>query len=239
MTTRRPLAELPRALLLFGLAAGLAAALLSGCGGSGVDAAGTPVGTSGVDNGRPTGSKDTSTGGVATGGSDASQLSALIDAAHLPSCPTLPVGIRESTTGLPGVTLPCLGAGPAVRLSALAGSPSVVNVWASWCAPCRAEIPILSSVAESAGGAVRFLGVAVNDTRPAALSAAADFGLRFPSVLDVNASIRPVSGIGVPATIFLRADGTVAFVERGPISSPAQLRSLLAEYLGVTLRSGG
>ncbi|HSI26458.1 MAG TPA: TlpA disulfide reductase family protein, partial [Aeromicrobium sp.] len=72
---------------------------------------------------------------------------------------------REPVTHseLPDITLPCLGAGPPVDLARIAGKPTVINAWASWCGPCRKELPFLARAAEEFEGRVDFLGVNVAD----------------------------------------------------------------------------
>ena len=74
--------------------------------------------------------------------------------------------------GSPALTLDCLGPGPAVNLAGVAG-PAVVNVWASWCVPCRTEAPLLASLAADSTGRLTVLGVNVLDDRAAATQAAA------------------------------------------------------------------
>ena len=71
----------------------------------------------------------------------------LIDAAALDPCPPGAANPDAAIPGLPSVTYPCLGYGPDVNLSTLRGMPLVINVWASWCPPCIAEMPILTSAA--------------------------------------------------------------------------------------------
>jgi cytochrome c biogenesis protein CcmG, thiol:disulfide interchange protein DsbE len=137
---------------------------------------------------------------------------------------------------LPDLELACLGGGPPVDLrSAPPGRPTVVNLWASWCGPCREEVPALAEFREAAGDRVGVVGVLTTDTRRAALSFAAEFGMRWPSVVDDDGLVRRAFAGGVPVTLFLRADGSVAHVLRGPFADRAELEALVAEHLGVVL----
>jgi thiol-disulfide isomerase/thioredoxin len=58
-----------------------------------------------------------------------------------------------------GADFPCLTAGPVVNPARLGGRPVVVNLWATWCEPCRKEMPILQAADERSGARVQFLGV--------------------------------------------------------------------------------
>lgn len=87
---------------------------------------------------------------------------------HLAPCTTAKANAAPSG-GLPDITLDCLGAGPAVDVAALPG-PAVVNLWASWCYPCRAEMPLLQKVSEAQRGRVHVLGVDTNDQTGSALT---------------------------------------------------------------------
>ena len=69
--------------------------------------------------------------------------------------------------GLPAVTLPCLGGGQEVDLARCAG-PLVVNLWASWCGPCRQEMPVLEDFHEQYGDRVPVLGIDSQDPQTAA-----------------------------------------------------------------------
>ena len=95
----------------------------------------------------------------------------LVAAAKLEPCP--PSSGAPASGGLPDVTLPCLGDGPAVHLAGLRGTPSVVNLWGSWCGPCQKETPYLARAHARLGKAVRFLGVDTADDPDSALDFAA------------------------------------------------------------------
>ncbi len=87
--------------------------------------------------------------------------------------------------------------------------PVVVNFWASWCPPCRAEAPALARSARALGDEVAFLGVNVDDTARGARDFVERYDLPFPTVRD--GGLRQVLGMrGLPTTVVLRSDGTVA-----------------------------
>jgi cytochrome c biogenesis protein CcmG, thiol:disulfide interchange protein DsbE len=163
-------------------------------------------------------------------------LGPLIKAAHLAPCPRS--SHQTARHGLPDVTLSCVGNGPQVQLAGLTGTPSVVNVWASWCIPCRAELPYLSSLSTQLAGKLRVLGVDTSDTDGSALSFAASLhpGMHYPSVSDPTDTV--IDGLhstpGPPETAFLDSAGTVVHVHPGAYTSAAQLRRDVATYLHVT-----
>ena len=104
------------------------------------------------------------------------------------SCPA-PNG-APATGPLAGVTVPCLGAPGTVDLgAALAGRPALLNVWASWCAPCRAELPALAEYAARAD-AVPVVGVDVQDDPRSALALLRELGVTLPSVTDPDGALR-------------------------------------------------
>ncbi len=158
---------------------------------------------------------------------------------ELPPCvlPEAPATSKPAGKTLPDVTLDCLTEGPAVKLSALRGVPTLVNVWAQWCGPCRVEAPYLAEAMTKAGDKLRILGVDYADPRPdAAIEFAVEHGLRYPHLKDPDKVLGPVLRIvGPPATAFVTADGTIAYVHFGPFRSTAQLEQLVKDKLGVTL----
>ncbi len=160
-----------------------------------------------------------------------------VKAAGLDPCPRTDGDTAAREDGLPDIELPCLGAGPPVRLAALRGTPLVVNVWASWCQPCRNELPVLAAVAATAKDRVQFLGIDVQDTVPDdALGLLAASGVRFPSVVDYDKASQPgLRWVGPPMTVLVRADGSIAYRHAGELTSVAQLRDLLHDHLGLDL----
>lgn len=176
------------------------------------------------------------------GGADSASVRApratlpAVSAADSPACPSVPQ-VTPRDDGLPPLELPCLGAGPAIRLSDLRGTPTVVNVWAAWCANCPREMPLFAAAQKAADGRVRFFGVHYKASRAQALAAAKDFGVTFPSVQDEDGDrvTRSLRVTGPPTTLFVTADGRVAGRKIGEIRSAAELRTLIRDELGVTL----
>lgn len=132
-------------------------------------------------------------------------------AAALDPCP---VAAPSASGGpLDGVTVPCLGAPGTVDLgAALAGRPALLSVWASWCVPCRAELPALQVYADRPG-AVPVIGLDVQDDPRAALALLAELDVTFPSVsgdaLRGPLAVPPA----LPISYLLRADGSLARVD--------------------------
>ena len=132
------------------------------------------------------------------------------------------------------ITLPCFAGGAPVKLNAL-GRPAVLNLWASWCGPCRSELPIFQRYADSASGAVAVLGVVTNDTRTAAAAFAEDVSVTFPSVFDNDSAVQRsgLTPVVLPVTLFVDAQGRVRHVEAAPIPDLSTLETLVARYLDV------
>lgn len=107
-------------------------------------------------------------------------------------------------------------------LAQLKGTPVVVNVWAAWCEPCRAEASDLASASRSYGSRVQFLGVDILDTRSSARAFMAEYGWSYPSVFDTTAEIRNGLGfVGQPDTVFYDAKGRIAMTWQGPLTAEA------------------
>jgi cytochrome c biogenesis protein CcmG, thiol:disulfide interchange protein DsbE len=126
--------------------------------------------------------------------------------------------------------------GGTLDLGRAPGTPTVLNLWASWCGPCREELPLVQQLADLAGDRVRVLGVISQDGVPQAASFAEDAGVTLPGAFDGRGDVAAALGLrGLPHTVFLAADGSVAFVRTGAVESVDELRGLVAEHLGVQL----
>lgn len=134
---------------------------------------------------------------------------------------------------LPLVKLDCLGGGEPVYLARI-GKPTVLNLWAAWCRPCAKELPVFAAVEAETVGRVQFLGVDTADDDKAGLTTLIDAGVRYPSVSDPERRVQKDLGLsGLPATIFVRADGTIAHTKFGAVADATELRQLLRTHLGV------
>lgn len=136
------------------------------------------------------------------------------------------------------MTLPCLGAGPAVEMSARRDRPQLINVWASWCIPCQKEMPRMQAAHEASGSRVLFLGVDTWDSRESALDFLAAVGVTYPQVFDADGRFLRV-GLrvpGVPVTVLVDRDGRVVYRRVGEMSSQ-QIREALA-LVGVHIPQG-
>jgi cytochrome c biogenesis protein CcmG, thiol:disulfide interchange protein DsbE len=114
------------------------------------------------------------------------------------------------------------------------GSPVVVNFWASWCPSCIAEMPAFEKVHQDIGDEVAFLGIDQRDSRGPAEALAKETGVTYRLAEDPNGRLFDAfGGVGMPTTVFISAEGTVAEVVVGQLTE-SQLRSLIATTLGVS-----
>ena len=125
------------------------------------------------------------------------------------------------------------------RLAALRGHPIVVNVWASWCGPCRTEMPALQRVALQRGRSVAFVGVNLKDNRAAARRFLQSVPLSYPSYEDPDGQIyNDYALAGAPSTIFYDAAGRKTFTHQGPFLTADDLNRDIDRYaLGKTAAS--
>lgn len=135
--------------------------------------------------------------------------------------PLSPCPASTPATGgerLPQLRLDCLGAGPAVDMGAAHGTPTVVNLWASWCVPCRKEMPRLRASAARLGPPVGFLGVDIKDDPGGAWAFLAEMKVRYPNVADPDGAM--LAGLrvpGVPVTFVLDPTGAVVYRHIGEL----------------------
>lgn len=99
------------------------------------------------------------------------------------------------------------------------GRPVVVNIWASWCGPCRAEMPLLQAAAGSYGDDAVILGVAANDDPDSARAFLKELGISYPNTFDATGEIHDVLDVrAFPTTYVFGADGTLRAQVNGGIS---------------------
>jgi cytochrome c biogenesis protein CcmG, thiol:disulfide interchange protein DsbE len=118
------------------------------------------------------------------------------------------------------------------RLAALRGTPVVINKWASWCGPCRAEFGVFQRVSVSRGHEVAFLGIDSGDTsRTDALTFLRSFPVSFPSYYDQSgqAGVAVTDSTFTPVTVIYDRRGKI-FIHQGPYPSVAKLEQDLRRY---------
>ena len=168
---------------------------------------------------------------LARGGSAAKpdELSRLRTAAALAPCPT---GLGE---GFPTGKVDCLAGGPQVDLarSSPTGVPQLINIWATWCPPCVAEVPELVAFQKRAGAAVRVVGVLTTDAPRDALLFAAQYDMHYANLDDQDGLVKRRFVSALPGTLFVDGAGRVVHIQRGPFTSVGQIAALTAQYLGV------
>jgi cytochrome c biogenesis protein CcmG/thiol:disulfide interchange protein DsbE len=123
--------------------------------------------------------------------------------------------------------------GREVRLSALRGRVVAVNFWATWCPPCKAEIPDFAAVyAANQGKCVEFLGVAVESgTHDEITAAAKELGINYPVVFDDDAKVSDEYGIAAyPRTFLVDVKGRLRTTFQGMVDR-AQLEAAIAPLL--------
>jgi cytochrome c biogenesis protein CcmG/thiol:disulfide interchange protein DsbE len=118
------------------------------------------------------------------------------------------------------------------RIETLKGYPVVVNVWASWCGPCRFEFPTLQKLSAEYGKRVAFLGVDSQDSDDAAGTFLKEAPVPYPSYTDPDQSVAEHigAGLGLPDTAYYDRGGKLVYLKQGPYSSQAELRADVKRY---------
>lgn len=142
---------------------------------------------------------------------------------------------------LRGITVECAGDGDPVDVAAaLAGRPVVLNLWAYWCGPCADELPAMAEYQRRAGSAVTVLTVHQDENEGAALQRLADLGVHLPTLQDgrrlIGAALK-VPNV-MPATVVLRADGTVAEILPRSFVSADEIAAAVDPALGLDRARG-
>ena len=150
---------------------------------------------------------------------------------------SLLTGGRSSANALVGTearafTLPTLSGG-SVSSPYAKGRPTVLVFMASYCAPCRAELPhLITYLRDHSTGSVRVIGVDTSDQRPAALAFVHHDAVPFPVAFDPNSTVAAsFQLVAIPDTVFVNAQGKVANVVIGKIT-PQQFASNVAAING-------
>ena len=117
----------------------------------------------------------------------------------------------------------------------LGAQPLVINFWATWCAPCVAEMPDFQDVHEASDGRFRLIGINTQDSPALAPPFVEDLGITYDLVRDPRGEyFNATNGFGMPTTLFVSPDGDIRYRHTGPLTVDA-MGELLAEHLDVQL----
>jgi cytochrome c biogenesis protein CcmG/thiol:disulfide interchange protein DsbE len=180
---------------------------------------------------------------AAKGTSDA--IDSALEEGRAPAAPEFTLEVLEQGT-LPARLQESLGGALAdgkVSVSELRGIPVVLNLWASWCTPCREESPRLREGWKQLGPrGVAFLGLNIQDLRGDARAFSEEFGLTYPSVRDARRGVADDYGAtGIPETFFVDARGRVVGHVIGVVSTDqlaAGVRAAVSGQVAGTVTGG-
>jgi thiol-disulfide isomerase/thioredoxin len=121
--------------------------------------------------------------------------------------------------------------GGSLQIDTLKGRPAVVNFWATWCPPCREELPLLVKVNSRYGKKVGFLGLAVEDNVEFVGEYARAYGLRYPVAAGRESAIALMQALGneqagMPFTVVMDAQGQVVYAKRGVVTEKGLAQAL-------------
>lgn len=127
----------------------------------------------------------------------------------------------------PQRSLPLLQGAGQRTLADYRGRIVVLNFWASWCVPCRAEAPLLENAQRQLGAAGTVLGVTYRDTTPDSLAFMRQYGITYPSVRDVDGKLADSYGTkALPETFVIDRNSHIVDVSRGEVSQAFLTRAI-------------
>jgi thiol-disulfide isomerase/thioredoxin len=130
--------------------------------------------------------------------------------------------------------LDCLDGSSGISVDLIKG-PAIINVWGSWCEPCRDEIPFFRDFYAQMDSSIQLIGVDVEEQSPAdGQKFVRDYGITWPNLYDKDGATRKYFGMGVPVTWFIGSNGETVYKHIGPIKSVTELKELSNQHLGVS-----
>ena len=154
--------------------------------------------------------------------------------AALAACPTPGAGPVPDV--LRGIVVECAGDGAPVDVArAVAGRPTVLNLWAYWCGPCADELPAMAEYQRRAGSQVQVLTVHQDENETAGLLRLAELGVHLPTLQDGRRQIAAALQVPnvMPATVVLRADGSVAQILPRSFATADEIAAAVDPTIGV------
>ena len=145
------------------------------------------------------------------------------------------VEVNHVETNPGDTTLNCLTGLEKISVESLRG-PLILNVWGSWCGPCKQEMPYFVELNDQAKGKVKLLGIAVEEAKAQdSKDFIVAYGMTWPNLFDAKGVTRKNFGMGVPVTWFIDEQGTVAYKHVGVVKSTQELIDLTNKYLKVSI----
>ena len=162
-------------------------------------------------------------------------LAVLVLAAALLACSADPgPSSAAPASTFPQTPLADLRTGEPVSLDQYRGTPVVINLWATWCAPCRTEMPELEAAQQRFLDRVQFVGLTDPMNQPASLAAAAEAGVTYPLLVDTDERVQVGLGVtGLPATAFLDGAGQLLELRAGVLDA-SSLDETIGRLYGIT-----
>jgi thiol-disulfide isomerase/thioredoxin len=143
--------------------------------------------------------------------------------------------IQSVETGEKAILLDCLDEGSVVNLADIKG-PALVNVWGSWCGPCKDEMPIFVDFHRKHSQSVALIGISVEEANiQDARDFVKEYGITWPNLYDADGSTRATLGMGVPITLFIDEKGEIVYRKIGVVTTIEELEKETKKYLGVDL----
>jgi len=160
--------------------------------------------------------------------------------------PLAGVSVEKTSAAIPAPTCKTIVTNPAVTkgilLNCLDGrgkfifqsirGPAILNVWGSWCFPCREEIPYLVQIAKTKK--VQIIGIDASEKSDAAgMAFVKAHDMTWPQLSDIKNKTKGIFGLGVPVSRFIDVDGKVVYEKIGPFKSVDEIKKAAKEFLGI------
>ena len=143
-------------------------------------------------------------------------------------------GSDDAEGRLPDIEVETLRGGDTFRLDELEG-PAVVNLWATWCAPCKRELPEFEAVHRSVAGDVTFVGVNIGDDGDEAADYLDDLGITYDQYLDVDSELTAaLKTATLPMTLIIDDDEQITLRHIGPLDQGELIEAIGQQERGST-----
>jgi thiol-disulfide isomerase/thioredoxin len=144
------------------------------------------------------------------------------------------VGCEEiKTVAATDEALECLAGGEPISVDSIKG-PAIINIWGTWCAPCREELPHFAELLNKYGDQVDVIGIAVEEKNQATVRKfVKSNGITWPILYDETGVTQEKFGPGVPVTWFIGKSGKVVYTRYGAFQSLEELELATNKYFGV------